>query len=339
MISVIIPVYNVRQFLNEAVESVIGQSFTDWEMILVDDGSTDGCSEICDDFARSDSRIKVLHQENKGLSAARNAGLDNCKGDFIAFLDSDDAFLPDALSKSMEMMLKHDADMAEFNISVLETSGKLADNTKEGTRGVYSAAEGIYTKRESMALLVEGKISTAVWNKLYKRRIWDGLRFPPGRNYEDLDIILQLREKSERMYFISDPLLVYRIRQNSITMCRSLNNLRDHSASFVSYTRFIESHIPEYFTYDQLEIAYRSRYKYMLYEYCICSLSQSPDKKAVLNYLKQEIDNSRKKVDLEKVPFKTKAAYFLTSRFPWVIPATFGLYHSIRKAAAKIMAK
>lgn len=92
MISVIIPVYNVRQFINEAVESVIGQSFTDWEMILVDDGSTDGCSEICDDFARSDSRIKVLHQENKGLSAARNAGLDNCKGDFIAFLDSDDAW-------------------------------------------------------------------------------------------------------------------------------------------------------------------------------------------------------------------------------------------------------
>ncbi len=102
MISVIIPVYNLKPYFNEAIESVISQSFTDLEIILVDDGSTDGCGELCDHYAALDPRIKVIHQKNRGLSGARNAGLDVCKGDFIAFLDADDAYHPDALSRAME---------------------------------------------------------------------------------------------------------------------------------------------------------------------------------------------------------------------------------------------
>lgn len=92
MISVIIPVYNVKPYLEDAIESVIHQSYTDIEIILIDDGSTDGSGEICDRYQKIDSRIIVIHQENKGLSVARNVGLDLCKGEIISFLDSDDFF-------------------------------------------------------------------------------------------------------------------------------------------------------------------------------------------------------------------------------------------------------
>ena len=105
MISVIVPVYNVEPYLEEAIESVIHQTYTNLEIILVDDGSTDGSGRICDRYQKKDSRIKIIHQENRGLSAARNAGLDICKGGMIAFLDSDDAFCKDMLQKMSDAML------------------------------------------------------------------------------------------------------------------------------------------------------------------------------------------------------------------------------------------
>ena len=111
LVSVIVPVYNAEKFLKETIESVLAQTYQDFELILVDDGSTDGSGSICDGYARTDERIKVVHQANKGLSAARNAGLDIMNGDACFFLDSDDAALPNLLEKTV-------ADMIEYNVGV-----------------------------------------------------------------------------------------------------------------------------------------------------------------------------------------------------------------------------
>lgn len=324
MISVIIPVYNVKPFLNEAVESVISQSFTDWEMILVDDGSTDGCPEICDNYALKDSRIKVIHQKNRGLSAARNAGLDLCRGDYIAFLDSDDYYYPDLLSTAFEAMQKHNTDIVEFNISI-------AGNSK----GLFKTPEGIYSGHQAMIMQVEGKISTAVWNKLYKRGLWESLHFSEGRNYEDLDIILPLIEKSESIYIINKPLIAYRLRKESITFTNSLKNHKDFSASFSSYAGFIETHIPEYFSQEHLEQAYYSRLKHLIVEYCSCPQAKIPGRKPVQDYLRKEIDECRTKVNFSTVSFKTKAALFLLKRFPASIPPLYRLYHNLNKISVK----
>ena len=101
-VSVIIPVYNTIQYLEEAVESVLAQTMTDWEMILVDDGSTDGCSAMCDSYAEKNARIHVIHQKNQGLSAARNTGMAQAAGEYLQFLDSDDRLYPDTLAKCMQ---------------------------------------------------------------------------------------------------------------------------------------------------------------------------------------------------------------------------------------------
>lgn len=106
MISVIIPVFNVRPYLVDAIESVLRQTYTDIEVILVDDGSTDGSGEICDKYGKKDNRIQVVHQANEGLSAARNAGLDICRGDLIAFLDPDDIYCQDMLSRMVHPILR-----------------------------------------------------------------------------------------------------------------------------------------------------------------------------------------------------------------------------------------
>ncbi|MBQ1882144.1 MAG: glycosyltransferase family 2 protein [Bacteroidales bacterium] len=336
MISVIVPVYNVRPFLTEAIESVIAQSYTDWEMILVDDGSTDGCGEICDTYSSTDSRIKVIHQVNGGLSAARNAGLDICKGKYIAFLDSDDAYYPEALSESVKAMKEHDADIVEFNIRVFETSGKLDTSTTKGIRGINKAKEGVYTKRETLSLQVAGSISTAVWNKLYKRRIWDGLRFSNGKNYEDMDIILQVLEKSERHCLLSDPLIAYRVRPDSISFTKSLSNLKDYTQAFNNYTGFIESHIPEYFTLSQLESVHRSNFNHLVFEYCTCSLSWSQGRQETLEYLKKEADRCKEKINVNKCPFRSRAGYLLMSSFPWATAQVFKSYRWIKKIFSSI---
>ena len=313
MISVIIPVFNVKPFLNEAVDSVIGQSFAHWEMILVDDGSTDGCSEICDSYAAKDSRIKVIHQKNGGLSAARNTGLNLCKGEYISFLDSDDSFYPDMLSTALEALQKHDADIVEFNISV-------------NSRQLFHTNEGSYSNRQAMIMQIEGKVSTAVWNKFYRRELWDGIRFTEGRNYEDLEVILPVLEKAKSIYVISEPLVSYRLRQESITFTRSLRNLQDYTLSFRNYAGYIESHIPEFFTQDHLERAYQESFSYLLMEYCTCSISKIPEKKPILNFLRQELDYRRRKIDTKNSNFKTRASYFLVKHFPSAVPLIYRLY-------------
>ena len=133
LVSVIIPVFNVQPFLSEALDSVIQQTYRNLEIILIDDGSRDGSEEICDEYARRDERIVVIHQKNKGLSAARNAGLDIMSGNAIVFLDPDDAFQPDYIKAMMTEMICQEADLVICKYALLNSTGKMTKNdSKQG---------------------------------------------------------------------------------------------------------------------------------------------------------------------------------------------------------------
>ncbi len=121
LVSIIIPVYNVAPFLRESLDSAINQTYKNLEIILVDDGSTDESGIICDEYAKLDTRIKVIHQKNQGLSAARNTGLDIMKGSIVSFLDSDDAFYPDTIKTMVETMQNQNSDIVSCNYEVFET--------------------------------------------------------------------------------------------------------------------------------------------------------------------------------------------------------------------------
>ncbi len=183
-ISVIIPVYKVEPYLDACVSSVVGQTFSDLEILLVDDGSPDRCPELCDAWAQKDPRVRVIHQENGGLSAARNTGIEAATGEFLAFVDSDDMLEPDALRRAWEAQQACQADLVIFNlVYVDEHNHPLPAPDFSGFRDEVLTADEVWQRYFALA---EQKIYYVVaWNKLYRRELFKTLRYAPGKRYED----------------------------------------------------------------------------------------------------------------------------------------------------------
>ena len=219
LVSVIVPMYNVEPYLREALDSVIHQTYRKLEILVIDDGSTDGSGRICDEYAALDPRIKVFHQENRGLSAARNVGLDAMSGDVVAFLDSDDAFKPEMIANMLAEMQRHQADIAVCGIARCYTEGSL-----EGapTTPYLELDNAVLTKKEALQQLAAGKINNAVWNKIYIRRLWDHVRFPEGQVYEDASVAFQVLSNSKQIVALKEKNIIYRARLGSITSTVSL---------------------------------------------------------------------------------------------------------------------
>ncbi len=216
-ISVIVPVYKVEDCLPACAESLLGQTFTDFELIFVDDGSPDGCGALCDGYAAKDSRVKVIHQQNGGLSAARNAGLDIAAGDAIAFVDSDDVVAADYLEKLHAALEEAGADMALCAVEdVDEGLAPLGERAL-----TLPAAAGVTGGQDLLAEFFgpSSTYYTVAWNKLYRRELWQDLRYPAGRIHEDDAVAHLLFWQAKKVVCLADVLYFYRLRQGSI--CRT----------------------------------------------------------------------------------------------------------------------
>ena len=200
-LSIIVPVYKVEPYLERCVNSILSQSFTDFELILVNDGSPDRCPQMCDDFSARDSRVKVIHKENGGLSSARNAGLDIASGEYIAFVDSDDW-----IDKKMyEDMLGH----AEKLNADLVVCGINFCNEDEIVIGKWQNITHTQVITGEMAVKdffphYFNDIRSYAWNKLYRRHLFQSLRYPVNVIYEDHFIILDLLSKCENIVLLKD---------------------------------------------------------------------------------------------------------------------------------------
>lgn len=216
LISVIIPIYKVEQYLDECVESIIKQTYKNLEIILVDDGSPDGCPQMCDEWARKDERIRVVHKKNGGLSSARNAGLDVATGEYISFVDSDDFIALDALQNL------YDRFQGSEGIGIV--SGMIYryqdSETCNFKQDWILKNEKIISAKEFLLETMSQKTSYTVWNKLYKREILDGVRFREGRNNEDTlfmyDLGKRMRGLNVSMVEIPKYVYYYRYREDSI---------------------------------------------------------------------------------------------------------------------------
>ena len=176
-ISVIIPVYNVEDTLPRCVESVLNQTFPDWEAILVDDGSTDSSGRICDRYALEDTRIRVIHKENGGLSDARNCGLDVAQGEYVTFIDSDDYISKDTFGKIIGLALSNvEADIIEYPITV-HKGHKTEYRLQFGTQ-TFDDVQSYWTSCKAYS-------HTYACNKFFRRHLFDGVRFPEGMYFED----------------------------------------------------------------------------------------------------------------------------------------------------------
>ena len=213
MISIIVPIYEVEEYLARCVDSVLAQTFRDFELILVDDGSPDGCPGICDAYAARDPRIRVVHKEHGGLSDARNAGLAVAGGEFIAFIDSDDWVAPDFLQAMFDTLTRERADIVECR--VVKTDG---NEEHVDVMPPFSPDEAISCCAEAALrdLIHDGIFRQTVWNKLYRRSVLEGVLFPKGRLNEDEFWTYKVFARASLIVKISRPLYYYFQRPGSI---------------------------------------------------------------------------------------------------------------------------
>lgn len=211
MISVIVPAYNSEKYLADCVESVFSQSETGWELLLVDDGSTDSTPALCDAYAARDPRVRAIHRPNGGLSEARNSGLDAAAGEFVCFLDSDDVMSPRFLELTLDALRDTDADIAAACFRPFE--GNAPDLSPRALPDAVRLAP-LEALRQALYQTPVGatgrRLDSSAWGKLYRRRLWENLRFRPGQWYEDLDLFYKLWAGARSVVFLPVDLTGYR---------------------------------------------------------------------------------------------------------------------------------
>ena len=222
LISIIVPVYNVEKYLNKCIASVVNQTYTNLEIILVDDGSPDNCPAICDQWQAKDSRIKVIHQENGGLSVARNNGIDACSGSYVQFVDSDDYIEPNTVECLLQACLENNADVSCCGY-VKEYANRLLYHPLTDVRKCYEGEEILISAMKGTVF------EHLAWNKLWRRDLFDkNCRFPPGKCFEDSATTWKVLRKCSRVVCVPDVLYHYIARKNSNSNTKSMKNRVDY---------------------------------------------------------------------------------------------------------------
>ena len=215
-ISIIVPVYKVEKYLEKCVNSILEQTFTNFELILVDDGSPDGSGQICDAYATIDKRVRVIHQKNGGLSAARNAGLEKATGRYVGFIDSDDYIHPQMYEKLYEALQKNKADLSICNYAYVDNYGNI-DSEKQKKDHIITEVLNRERAFEKIDPLVEGySFYVTAWNKLYKRDLFKNIKFLEGHVHEDEYIVHHIFSLCSKIAIIEDILYMYVQRDGSI---------------------------------------------------------------------------------------------------------------------------
>ena len=210
LISVIVPIYKVEDYLKRCIDSIINQTYKNLEVILVDDGSPDNCPQICDDYAKQDTRIKVIHKENGGLSDARNAGMQIATGEYISFIDSDDYVDVDMLNILLDVMVQNDCEIAQCG-TVRFNDGEIAISNKVD----YKVK--VYNNKEALKELInDGHFVQTVWNKLYKAEVALKLPFRKGKLNEDEFWTYIVFAESKKIAEVTADIYFYLQRSTSI---------------------------------------------------------------------------------------------------------------------------
>ena len=210
-ISVIIPVYNVKAYLEKCVESVVNQDFSDYEIILIDDGSSDGSENLCDRLGEKYPEIKVIHQENKGQGGARNTGIENASGEYLLFVDSDDYIKEDALSFLYKTATENGSDIVSFGMNFVGEDGKVSSTLKPSENGTRNL-----TEKEKIHYLIT---DTYAADKLYRRSLFteNGIKFPERVWYEDFCVVMKAALFAKTLT-LTDKILYEYLQRESSTM-------------------------------------------------------------------------------------------------------------------------
>ena len=285
-ISVIIPIYNVEKYLKRCIESIIKQTYSNLEIILVDDGSPDGCAKICDEYKNKDERIVVIHKKNGGLSDARNAGLKVATGEIISYIDSDDYVDLDMYEKMTKAMEEKNADIVVCGTNIDYEDGH--------TKVKCEKEEKSFNREEALIELNSFKsFDMAVWNKLYKREVVDKIEIPVGKKSEDYFVMYQYFARAKKVVIINQAKYHYFQRSNSIS--RGKNVTHDYIEGSKSQKEFFKKNFPDlnYVGNTAYAFSYIATYnRYIKNELKMTNEMKKEFKKEVRKYLKDINGNS-----------------------------------------------
>ena len=319
LITVIIPVYNQAQYLDRCVRSVLSQTYWNLEIILIDDGSTDYCAEMCDRYALQDQRIRVIHQANKGLSCARNAAIEASSGDYIAFADSDDAVDPDLIRKAYDALVSTQSDMCIFEYRIIGENGE--EEPKD-----YRPVSGVFTARECVELLMKDhEITNHVWRRLVRSDIVRKHPFPEGKLYEDAYVVPCWTYECRRICCIPDALYDYCRHKGTITDDRSVGNIHAQLDAYRFKLNTIISYWP-----DLEENAYGWYIKSCLNSFRENAYPERRRKPEEYRHLKKEMTALVRSTDAWRIlpsGYRMKAS--VLRWFPALTEIVFGIYDTV----------
>lgn len=279
LVSVIIPVYNVEKYLRRCLDSIVNQTYKNLEIILVDDGSTDNCGYICDEYTELDERIKVVHKENGGQGSARNIGLDICRGQYVIFVDSDDWIDLDAVSILVKTIEEKDVDCILFNIYAVYKNGEI-----ETINTMLNC--DLDTNEIKHKLFMDYWINSVV-DKFYKKSIFNDIRFPINLTYEDAYVMPEILQKINKMIYISKSLYYYdRSNMDSTTKIIKAKNLYDIFKGWQRKSKFRS-------VFTDLEI-----------KYCLEKMEQFAKESLYLNLIDQTLSKGQTD-ELKKYVYKS----------------------------------
>lgn len=221
IVSIIVPVYKVENEIDRCIQSILNQTYTSIEIILVDDGSPDKCPQICDKYAKQDKRIKVIHKENGGLSDARNVGLDMAKGEYIAFIDSDDWVEDSFIEQLLTNLISTNSDISICGYTLVN------ENNQKRHYSARKDLEILENEEALRELFTQEKFGCMVWQKLYRKELFKDIRFPVNKLYEDVAVSLPLFIKSKQCVISNKELYFYFQRNSSIVNSKFSNKKLD----------------------------------------------------------------------------------------------------------------
>lgn len=236
-ISIIIPIYNVEKYLPACVESILQQTYKNLEVILVDDGSPDRCPVICDELAQKDDRIQVIHQKNKGLSGARNTGIDNAQGDYLIFVDSDDTVEQTLVEELYTYAEKWNCAIVACGRNYIFEDGQIVCKIAHDESKVYGFEEAMQ-EMNSFRLF-----DMSAWAKIYRKELFEDIRFPEGKLSEDYYIMYKLFDKAQTIGYVAKPLYNYLQRQSSISRNKKINH--DFADAAKKQMEFLDDKYPQ----------------------------------------------------------------------------------------------
>lgn len=301
VISIIVPIYNVEHYLRECLESILNQTFKQFELILVNDGSSDKSGKICAEYAKLDNRVILINKNYGGVSSARNTGLAIAKGEYIGFVDSDDYIHKDMYKDLYELCNKTNSDISISKLG-REVNGEVINKEKE-----FFIKE--MDNSEAMKELFKGILYRfSLCNKLFKKKCFNGIQFPEGRIHEDLSTTYRLFANSNKATYINKIGYIYVKRENSILTTRFSEKRMDAFIGWEEIIRFMNSN------YTNLEEEYMSCFAFAVTDYIYYALNQAQDKVQLNHYLRLIQSYGRKHygkiVKNKRVSIKSKYSIF-----------------------------